>query len=72
MVGERTTGFVFGEAIRGTTIISIIRFFRETGEPGIIRAIGIDHSTENLRTIMMEGLTEVVSLTGAIVEGRDH
>lgn len=62
VTGERITEIMFGEAIHGTIILSLMLTFKETGEPGIIPTIGINQSIENLHTVMMEGRTVFVNM----------
>jgi len=67
VVGETIIGTIFGEAIHGTIIISLMPILIETGEPGIIPAIGIDRNIDNLHITMMEGCTVGVYRIGVVL-----
>jgi len=53
-IGEKIIETISGEVIHGIITLYIMVIFKETGEPGMIPAIGINQSTVSLRTTMME------------------
>ena len=59
VVGEKIIETIYGEGIRGTTVLYIMVIFKETGGPGITPIIGTDQKIVSLHTPMMEGCMKV-------------